>query len=385
LSNIEYEMELLASSSDPTDRDKALKYYQSRVVKQDNKITGKKPIMSWQRKTAAEIMKTEYPPLKYIIPGIIPEGLCMIVGSPKTGKTLLISHLCAAVSHGGFFMGSIECEQREVLFLALEDNERRLKDRMIKQGGLANDKLFIETPETWTGGIGALRSYLKEYPETGLVIIDTLFKFSPIEDSNEYGKTYKPIALIQEIAAETRIPIILIHHCRKGGNNNNGDGWTDESMGSQGLIAAVDTLILLQRKDGKNEGSMRIKGRDVEEKCYDLLFDRDICTWKLIGESEIVKGDPKAQAEILSLLENNPEGLKTSDIASMLGKKDNAISNTLKTLNDKGKATKTNSKWFITHIHNNSEMKKSENMNFTNSQSLRDNENVNSESELEIY
>jgi len=182
MSNIEQEMELLSLSSDQADRDKALKYYQSRNVKQSINSNGKKTGISWQRKTAAEIMKTDYPEIKWVVPGIIPEGLTKIDGSPKAGKTMLVHHLATSISHGGYFMGSIEVEQREVLFLALEDNERRLKDRMIKQGGFANDKLFIETPESWSGGIGALRNYLKEFPQTGLVIIDTLFKFSSIDD-----------------------------------------------------------------------------------------------------------------------------------------------------------------------------------------------------------
>ena len=344
--------------------------------------------MSWQRKTAAEILKTDYPPLKWVIPGIIPEGQTKIDGSPKVGKSWLALHIASSVSHGGCFMGSIEVEQKEVLLLSLEDNFPRIKDRLLKQGGYANNKLFIETPETWKGGIGALKSYVKKYPETGLIIIDTLFKFSPLEDTNEYSKTYKPLSIIQEIAAETRIPIVLIHHTRKGANNNTGENWADEGMGSQGFNGACDTLILLQKKDGKKEGSIRIKGRDIEEKSYDITFDRDICTWHIIGESEIVKGDPRAQAEILSLLEKNPEGLKTSDIATMLGKKDNAISNILKILDGKGKVKKQDNKWIYSQFNTNSQMNNSENMNkneFTNSHSLRDNENVNKEHELDIY
>jgi len=379
MSNIEYDMELLSHSNDPTDIEKALRYYQNQCIKQNSKqekISG----MSWERKTAAEILATDYPPLKWVVPQIIPEGLTKIDGSPKVGKSWLALHLASCVSHGGYFMGSIEVEQKEVLYLALEDSFSRIKDRIIKQGGHANDKLFIETPKSWKGGIGALKSYVKQYPNTGLIIIDTLFKFSPLEDSNEYSKTYKPLSIIQEIAAETRIPIILIHHTRKGANNNTGENWADEGMGSTGFAAAVDTTILLQKKDGKNEGSIRIKGRDIEEKSYDITFDKEICTWRIIGESEIVRSDPKAQAEVLSLLEKNPEGLKTSDIATMLGKKDNAISNILKTLDGKGKAKRHDNKWFYSQFHDNSKMNKSEFMNkkeFTNSCSLRVNENVN--------
>jgi len=385
---IEYDMELLANSSDPADRDRALKYYQQHYIKQNSKPE-KIPAVSWQRMTAAEILKTDYPPIGWLVEGVIPAGLTIIHGSPKSGKSFMALNLCSAVSHGGYVFGNIKVEQHEVLYLALEDNFPRLKDRLLKQGenGIANDKLIIETSSTWRGGIMALKSYVDKFPETKLIVIDTMFKFSPIEDSNEYSKTYKPIAQIQEIAAEKQISILLIHHSRKGGNSNSGENWADEGMGSQAFNGATDTIILLQKKDGKNEGSIRIKGRDIEEKSFDLLFDRDICTWRIIGESEIVKSDPRAQAEILSLLEKNPEGLKTSDIAVMLGKQASAISNLLKTLDGKGKVKKQAGKWIYSQFHDNSQMNNSENMNkenFTISHSLRDNENVNKK-ELDIY
>jgi len=353
MSDIEYEM--LALSDNPADRDKALKFYQQHYIKQNGKPE-KISAIAWERKTAAEILKTDYPPLNWLVEDLIPAGLTKIDGSPKVGKSLLALHLASCVSHGGCFLGKIKVETCEVLYLALEDSFRRIKDRLIKQGGYANEKLYIETPQTWRGGILALKSYVDKFPDTKLIIIDTMFKFQPIEDSNEYGKTYKPIALIQELAAEKHISIVLIHHTRKGANNNTGENWQDEGMGSTGFAAAVDTTILLKRKDGTNEGKLFIKGRDVEEKSFDLLFDRDLFTWRLIGKSEIVTGDPKAQAEVLSLLEDNPEGLRTGEIADMLGKNKQNISNILKTLEGKGKVYKQDNKWYCTQVHTSTQM-----------------------------
>jgi hypothetical protein len=396
MSNIEYEhMELLARSTNPADRDKALEYYKSHVDRQV-KTEGKKPNISWQRKTIAEIMKTDYPEIKWIVPGIIPEGLTKIDGAPKVGKSWLALSLAIAVSTGGRFMGSIKVEQREVLYLALEDSERRIKERALKQGGITSDKLFIETPVSWNGGIGAVRSYLSKYPETRLIIIDTLFKFSPIEDVNQYDKTYRPIAALQEIASETNVPIVLIHHTRKGGNNNNGESWADEGMGSQGINGAVDSIILLQKKDGKAEGFIRVKGRDVEERCYDIVFDKDICSWRIVGESDIVKGDPRAQAEVLSVLkEAGQEGMKTGDIADRLGKKPNAILDSLNNLLEKGKAKKiSHGIWASSEIQDNSKLNLPEYLNngeagkFRNSGFPRETEYLNlekTENELEIY
>jgi hypothetical protein len=141
---------------------------------------------------------------------------------------------------------------------------------------------------------------------------------------------------------------------------------------------------MLQKPDGKNEGKLRIKGRDVEEKSFDLVFDKDICTWRITRESDVVtKGDPKAQAEVLSLFENNPEGLKTGDIAVTLGKKDNAISNILRILDGKGKIKKQGNKWIYSQLHDNSLMNNIVNLNnkeFINSDTPRDNKILNSDS-----
>jgi hypothetical protein len=305
-------------------------------------------------------------------------------------------HLATAVSSGGCFMGSIHVEKREVLYLALEDSERRLKSRLLKQQGIGNDSFFIETAATWKGGIAALKAYLKQYSTTGLVIIDTLFMFSPLQDTNSYADTYAPISAIQKIATETGVPIILIHHTRKGAKNDSGDGWADEGMGSQGINGAVDTIILLKKPDGKPEGTMKIKGRDVEESCLNVSFDRDICTWRIIGEGEIVRADPKAQADVLSVLkESGPEGMKTGDIADRMGKKPNAILDSLNSLLDKGKVKRiSHGIWAYSEIQDNSKLNSPEYLNngetgkFRNSDTLRETELAEfgeTEKELEIF
>ena len=344
---------------------------------------------SWQRRTAADILNTDYPPIQWVIPDVIPEGLTKIDGGPKVGKSWLALHLATAVSSGGYFMGSIHVEQREVLYLALEDGERRLKSRLLKQGGGGNKQFFIETASSWKGGISTLVAYLKEYPQTGLVIIDTLFMFSPIADTNKYSDTYTPISAIQRIATQTEVPIVLIHHTRKGTKGDTGEGWADEGMGSQGINGACDTIVLLKKPDGKPEGTMRVKGRDVEEKCLNVFFDKDICTWRITGEGEIVKTDTQARVELISVLEKaGSEGMKLNDIAIALSKENNTVGNLLKALQDIGRVKKIGyGKYVLSQFHEDSQMNVDESMNveiFEDSQihsSLGKNECVNVESE----
>jgi hypothetical protein len=332
------------------------------------------PFKSWKRRTAVDILNTDYPPIQYVVPGVIPEGLTKIDGGPKVGKSWLALHLASAVSSGGVFMGSIPVEQREVLYLALEDSERRIKSRLLKQMGTGNERFFVETAASWKGGLSTLTAYLKEYPETGLVIIDTLFMFSPIADTNKYSDTYSPVSAIQRIATEKEVPVLLIHHTRKGMKGDTSEGWADEGMGSQGINGACDTIILLKKPDGKDEGTMRIKGRDIEEKCLNVIFDKDICTWRITGEGEIGKTDPKAQQELIALLEKaGKEGMKTGDIAEALGKTGPAISNLLKILEGKNRVINVSyGKYILSQFNEVSRMNVSESVNIDKAATFTD-------------
>jgi hypothetical protein len=75
--------------------------------------------------TDAELMNGEIAEPVFIVPGLIPEGLTVISGRPKMGKTSFCMNIADAGARGGYALGSIKCPQHEVLFLALEDNKRR--------------------------------------------------------------------------------------------------------------------------------------------------------------------------------------------------------------------------------------------------------------------
>ena len=349
----------------------------------------------WQRKTALEILNTEYPVIEDIAPGIITTGLVGVVAPPKGLKSISMLHLGTACSYGGYFMGSIRVIKCIVLYLALEDGEVRIKTRLIKQGKEANNNFYICTQ--WKGGTKTLRAYLIEYPETGLVIIDTLFIFSPIQDSNSYTDTYKILSELQTLAKDFNICIIVVHHTRKGSHRNNGEAWADEMMGSNGFYAALDTIIYIQKKDGKNEGIMRVRGRDIEEKCYEIVFDPDLFSWRITGEGSIEKAEPQARAVIIEALEKaGSEGMTNGELAKKLDKSPSAVGNRLKELQGMGRVYKVSyGKYILSQFHEVSHMNNSENVkvdnkeSFTLSHTPRDSENVKvqkpAEKELDIY
>jgi len=59
-----------------------------------------------QIKNAAELIKTQYPEIRWIIEGFIGEGLTMINGAPKIGKSWFVLNLAIAAASGGIFLGS---------------------------------------------------------------------------------------------------------------------------------------------------------------------------------------------------------------------------------------------------------------------------------------
>jgi predicted ATP-dependent serine protease len=119
-----------------------------------------------------------FPPIKYVVPGVIIEGLTLFAGKPKIGKSWLLLHAAIAVARGGFTLGDIHCPEGDVLYCALEDNKRRLQSRTTKLIGLKDwpRRLIFRTemPRLAQGGLDWIRDWITSVPEPRLIIIDTL-------------------------------------------------------------------------------------------------------------------------------------------------------------------------------------------------------------------
>jgi AAA domain len=91
--------------------------------------------------SAAELRGKKFPALKYIVPEILAEGCTLIAGRPKLGKSWLMLDIGIAVAAGRYCLGENKCEQGDVLYLALEDNERRLQRRRPRSAGRLGNRL----------------------------------------------------------------------------------------------------------------------------------------------------------------------------------------------------------------------------------------------------
>jgi len=239
---------------------------------------------------ARELMARDIPPARFIAPGLIAEGLTIFAGNPKLGKSWLMLGLGLAVAFGGAWLGSVFVERGDVLFLALEDNERRMKTRLAKclQGQEAPENFHYATE--WRrideGGVSDLEAWLKEHPNARLVVVDTLQKVKPRRRSagNVYEQDSDDVGALKALADRYGVAIVCIHHRRKG--SEGGDD-LEAVSGSYGLTGAADGILSLKRERGRSDAVLTATGRDLEEeKELALRFDSTLGAWALLGDAE---------------------------------------------------------------------------------------------------
>ena len=275
--------------------------------------------------TLQELLDRELPPIQWAIPDILPEGLTLLAGKPKLGKSWLALAMALAVAAGGVALGTLPVTQGEVLYLALEDNERRLQSRtqqlLASMTTVPNSMAFeLRWPRLDQGGLMHLEEYLKAHPHVRLVVIDTWARVSPKaqhRQRSQYEDEYEALTPLKYLADTYRVSILAIHHLRK----MRGDDVLDEITGSIGLTGAVDGALILKRERGQHEASLFVTGRDIEhEQQLALRFDAQTALWTLVGNAEEVRRTKERQ-EILDLLsEQFPEGMSPRQVAEALDK-----------------------------------------------------------------
>ncbi|MDR0473978.1 MAG: helicase RepA family protein, partial [Treponema sp.] len=230
--------------------------------------------------------------IRWIIKGLIGEGLTLINGAPKIGKSWFVLNLAIAAASGGTFLGSLPAIKTDTLYLALEDTERRIHSRLKKLNAPATDNLKITTQ--WRDGYMGFENYLKTNIGIGLVIIDTLARFANIEDMNDYAITTNAMARLKRIADDLNIAIILIHHAKKTGRQTSVADWMEAALGSTGLTGATDSTIFISRKRDadktENTATLYATGRDATDIKYSLKLDLDYGGWIITDAPKLETG-----------------------------------------------------------------------------------------------
>jgi hypothetical protein len=271
---------------------------------------------------ATQLWSMTFPAIKFAVPLYIAEGLTLLAGAPKRGKSWLALDLCVAVARGGFTLGDQHCVEGDVLYCALEDSPRRMKNRLrtvCSAAQKAPGRLTL-----WFGGdlppIGGgceerLEEWIAAHPGARLIVIDTLNYIRParLKDEDPYSYDYRTAITLQRIAGAHGIAIVLVHHTRKSA----AEDYLESISGTNGLTGGCDAVIVLERQ-GDGATVFKGRGRDVEEFELAVKFDKELCRWTALGDpAEARAGD--VRTKILRHMREAAWLLTPGDIAAHTG------------------------------------------------------------------
>jgi hypothetical protein len=278
-------------------------------------------------KKAAELLAKTFDPPREIVPGLLFEGLTMLVGKPKVGKSRLLLAIAVAVASGGQVLGSLDAEAGAVLFVSLEDHERRLQKRL---KGLLRDSPCPDTLEyerEWRrldeGGLEDLELWVQEHPNARLIVIDTLKRVRSRQRRNgsAYDEDYEALEGLQDFCnRHPGLAVVVNHHENKLGAV---DDWMDRASGSTGLTGGVDGAASLRRKRGSADAILTITHRDIDtdegQYEYALKSDQETGGWALLGDAAPYQLSKERQA-VLACLQAAQGPMTPKAIARYLGR-----------------------------------------------------------------
>jgi hypothetical protein len=233
-----------------------------------------------------KLEKMNFPPVQWAIPGLLPEGLSLLIGAPKLGKSWITLDFAWSVATGTEIWGA-GVDPGGVLLCALEDPLRRIKSRLQK----------MDMPSPWPtnldvvemggidrlgdGGLDSLQEYVDDHPTTKLVIIDTLecvrSSSKNRKNNDAYQESTQSLLPVREFAAKNHVSVLVVTHTKKGDEKDVFSSIT----GSLGQTGVADGMMVIQRQRDSDIGSLHITGREIESKELQLRFSKLNCRWSL--------------------------------------------------------------------------------------------------------
>ena len=234
-----------------------------------------------QTVSMSQLYETVYHPKPPLIEGLLYPGTYLFVGAPKLGKSFFMAQIAYHISTGAP-LWEYPVRQGDVLYLALEDDYRRLQDRLYRMFGTDCTEhlhLAVAAMRLGDGLHEQMQSFLLQYPNTSLIIIDTLQKVrAACSDTCSYANDYEVITTLKHFADAHGICLLLVHHTRK----QQSDDRFDMISGTNGLLGAADGAFLLHKE--KRIGCtavLEISGRDQQDQKLHLNRNPDTLLWEL--------------------------------------------------------------------------------------------------------
>jgi hypothetical protein len=288
-------------------------------------------------------MRMSFPDPRWAIPGIVCEGVSLLAGPPKVGKSWLALNLALDIAAGTPALGSIHVDPGPVLYLALEDTARRLQSRMrtVLAGRDAPPglTLSIACPPMPAGGDAHIADWLDRHPDARMVVIDVFAKVrgNPPPGVAAYDADYAAMSRIKRVADAYGVAVLLIHHVRKQGSED----FLATVSGTHGLAGAADAVLVLERARAQADGILHITGRDVDETDLAMAFHPDVGSWRVLDGPAEDYQLRDGRAVVMRFLRANP-GTRPKVIAEALGLDPATVRQTCRRMVDAGQL-RTNS------------------------------------------
>jgi hypothetical protein len=237
--------------------------------------------------SGTDLLAQTFAPMEYVVKGLLPKGLSILSGAPKVGKSWLAMDLCLHIAKGEPFWG-MEVTQGTAWYLSLEDNNERVHRRLSCLTAEEKlDNLFFTTkdhdPGTMTNGLpNLIDKFMKQHPDTKLIVIDTMQMAKGTGKDPNYGSDYIDTGAFKDIADKHHVALLLIHHLRKQGDPNP----FNRISGSTGTSGAADSLYVLDKPEHSgNRAKLSCTGREIAERELILRFDKNSLTWEKVGDN----------------------------------------------------------------------------------------------------
>lgn len=257
-----------------------------------------------------ELYENVYRSRPPIIDGLLYPGTYLFVGAPKLGKSFFMAQLAYHISTGTP-LWEYPVRKGTVLYLALEDDYRRLQERSYRMFGTESTEnlhFAVNANQLGRGLNEQLADFVRRHTDTRLIIIDTLQKVREVGgDTYSYANDYEIITQLKHFADSIGICMLLVHHTRKQKSDDN----FDMISGTNGLLGAADGAFLLRKeKRTSNAATLEISGRDQQDQKLHLVRNIETLKWELErAETELWKEPPDLLLEQIAqfVTSENPD------------------------------------------------------------------------------
>ncbi len=224
---------------------------------------------------AADLLALNLPPLRWIVPDLIPEGTTVLAAPPKVGKSCLVYQVAVEASIGGDLLGR-RVTPGSVLYFALEDGKRRGQDRLravLAGRTMPRGRLEVRwtAPAIGQGLEQEIAAWVEDHPDAVMVAIDTLGKVRPPSSKgrNAYEVDVELFSGLQGLFRDIPVSLLIVHHSAKA----KVDDFLASVNGTYGITGSADTIVVIDRKRQEQFGKINVTGRDVADASISARFD----------------------------------------------------------------------------------------------------------------